>query len=262
MFNINDAYENALIEQKLSEEYVGSRLDKMNKVDIFEATPEEILGMKTSKPFIDMYKCHRCKHIFSKDEMENDTLTMSGHSPEYAGFDNFIDRKYEYEEEIEKCPYCNSTDIFTLYTDDLDGTLVNVDDYIEGFTAYLDKWFKTQENNKITESEDKEKQEKEQQENEKQDKDKKKPEKDDKDFTKLKDTVKKEMYKYLKSNGIDIDHLIKSGVELDSMKPVIDKMLDTYVATSVADYENEFNIGLAWDYELSNNDIIITIETM
>ena len=98
--------------------------------------------------------------------------------------------------------------------------------------------------------------------NDKAKEEKQKPEKDDKDFTKLKDTVKKEMYKYLKSNGIDIDHLIKSGVELDNMKPVIDKMLDTYVATSIADYENEFNIGLAWDYEISNNDIIITIETM
>ena len=70
------------------------------------------------------------------------------------------------------------------------------------------------------------------------------------------------MYKYLKSNGIDVEHLRKAGVELNSMKPVIDKMLDTYVATSIADYENEFNIGLAWDYKIENNDIIISIENM
>ena len=90
----------------------------------------------------------------------------------------------------------------------------------------------------------------------------KKLEEDDADYTKLKETVKTEMYKYLKTNGIDIDHLIKSGVELDTMKPVIDKMLDTYVATSIADYENQFNKGLSWDYDIKNNDIIISIEDM
>lgn len=252
MFNINNAYENAYMEAKLQEEYIGSRLDKMKEIDIFEATPEEILNMKYSIPFEDMYICNKCKHIFSKDELDVDTITITGTEPHYAGFDNYYDEPYSYDEEEIRCPYCKNKDIYTLYSDDLDDTIKNVDDFIDGFTTYFKQWEKTQESKHIVKEEKADKKLK----------DSDRPEKDDNDYTKLKEDVKKEMYKYLKSNGIDVEHLRKAGVELNSMKPVIDKMLDTYVATSIADYENEFNIGLAWDYKIENNDIIISIENM
>lgn len=252
MYTLNNAFENAYMEAKLQEEYVGSRLDKMDKIDIFEATPEEILNMKYCIPFEGMYKCTKCKHIFDKEELDVSIVTITGAEPHYAGFDSYYEEPYSYDEEEIRCPYCGNEDIYPLYSDDLTDDIKNVDDYIDGFTAYFKQWEKMQESKYIV-KEDKSDEEKSKGV---------KPEKDDKDYTKLKDAVKKEMYKYLKSNGIDVEHLRKAGVELSSMKTVIDKMLATYVSTSIADYENEFNVGLAWDYKIENNDIIISIESM
>lgn len=257
MYSITDAYENAYMKSKQQNEYVGSRLDKMETVDIFEATPEEILGMKYSRRIDGMHKCQKCNKIFSDDdEGSTDTVMISGTTPIYGGFDNYYDEPYSYEEDVCKCPYCGSKSVVNLYTDDLDDSIPNVDDYIEGFTLYYKKWLELQESKKITESnntkisqdaeDDKSSAESE----------------EDTDFSKLKDTVKKEMYKYLKSNGIDVEHLIKSGIELEVMKPVIDKMLNTYVATSVGDYEREHDIGIMWDYDIIDNDIQIKIENI
>ena len=143
---------------------------------------------------------------------------------------------------MHRCPYCGSKDISTLYTDDLDDTIVNVDEYISGFTKYFSEWAEKQNSSELTEA--------------------KKLEEDDQDYTKLKDIVKKEMYKYLKDNGIDVEHLVKSGIELESIKSVIDKLLSNYVSTSIADYENQFDKGLSWDYIVDNNDIMIEINDM
>ena len=229
MYNITEAVEKELHKND-------NRLDSMEDIDIFEITPQELATMKYSKPIKDMFICNKCKHIFSADEMIDDTVVLHGNSTVYAGFDNYYDDPYEYEKEIKKCPYCYSTDISDLYTDDIDDTIPNIDEYIDGYSDYAKSIVtESKEDNKSSNS---------------------------LEFDDLHDEIKKEMYKYLKSNGIDVEHLIKSGVELETLKPVLDKLLDTYVATCVADYENNNDIGIEWDYDIQNNDIIISVETM
>ena len=242
MYTLNNAFENAYTEYIKEENNHINKLDNQKEVDILNVTPEEILSMETSKPIRDMYKCYDCHHIFDKEEADVETEEVTGSSTRYTGFDNYIDEPFTYEDETVRCPYCGSKDISTLYTDDLDDTIVNVDEYISGFTKYFNEWAEKQNSSELTEA--------------------KKLEEDDQDYTKLKDIVKKEMYKYLKDNGIDVEHLVKSGIELESIKSVIDKLLSNYVSTSIADYENQFDKGLSWDYTVDNNDIMIEINDM
>ena len=61
--------------------------------------------------------------------------------------------------------------------------------------------------------------------------------------------------------------VIDTSKDINSIHKQIDDLVD-FVNTLKKkgfkkwDYENEFNIGLAWDYKIESNDIIISIENM
>lgn len=260
MFTINDGYINALTEALDNSKSKYKSGDKLTSNDLLISNIPDLYNCAWDLEFKDLVVCDNCHAVISRDEIVTQTREV-----EY-GVDAWDYIRGEYYEksatgelDYETCPNCNIGEdedeefeyhplsLETLI-DDID-TLVDLDYFVEdGFIEAMKKYIAEQNGDTEIKTESKE--------------EKQKPEKDDEDYTKLKETVKKEMYKYLKDNGIDVEHLRKAGVELNSMKSVIDKMLDTYVATSIADYENEFNIGLSWDYMIDNNDIIITIETM
>jgi len=261
MFSIFDGFVNALNEALNPNKSKFDTRNNLTSEDLTINNIPDLYNCKYTLDITDVIVCNDCNHMMYRDEIETGTRVVDRVYDDWDyRNDEYRERVRKEEEEYECCPYCHygededeefsyyELNTETLYWDFK--YIENIDDYTEkGFKDAFIKYIKHQE-------EDDEELKTESVE------DKKKPEKDDENFTKLKETVKKEMYKYLKSNGIDIEHLIKSGVELDTMRPVIDKMLDTYVATSIADYENEYDIGLAWDYEISNNDIIISIDTM
>ena len=259
MFTINDGYINALTEALENPKSKYKQNDELTEDDLLISNIPDLYNCEWILEFTDLVVCEHCHSVMKEEEIELQTREVEY---DVDAWSYSREEPYQYtetgEEDYEACPSCgigeDEDEEFVYYPLDTETLFDDIDklkylqDYAEkGFVEAVKKYLAEQNDTEIKTEAKEEKQ---------------KPEKDDEDFTKLKDTVKKEMYKYLKSNGIDIDHLIKSGVELNNMKPVIDKMLDTYVATSIADYENEFNIGLAWDYKIDNNDIIITIETM
>ena len=259
MFTINDGYINALTEALDNSKSKYKQGDDLTEADLLISNIPDLYNCEWDLEFTDLVVCDHCHSVMSVDEIETQTRDV-----EYSvdAWDYNREEYYDYtktgEDEYEACPICDygedEDDEFEYYALDIEALIHDIDklkgleDYAEvGFVEAMKKYIAEQEGTEIKTEAKEEKQ---------------KLEKDDEDYTKLKETVKKEMCKYLKDNGIDVEHLRKAGVELNSMQPVIDKMLDTYVATSIADYENEFNIGLAWDYKIENNDIIITIETM
>lgn len=260
MFSIFDGFVNALTEALNPTKSKFDDRASLTSDDLTIKNIPDIYYCQKALDIKDLAICENCNHAMYKSEIESGKRTVERSYDEWDySREEYREIVRQVEEDYECCPYCrygeDEDEEFTYFTLDLDSLIwefkyiANLDDYTEkGFKEAFIKYIQKQEDGEdlVTESIG----------------EKKKPEKDDENFTKLKETVKKEMYKYLKANGIDIEHLIKSGVELDSMKSVIDKMLDTYVATSIADYENEYNIGLAWDYTIDNNDIIISIDTM
>ena len=259
MFTINDGYINALTEALDNSKSKYKQGDDLTIDDLLISNIPDLYNCEWDLEFTDLVVCEHCHSVIGVEEIETQTRDV-----EYSvdAWDYNRGEYYDYtktgEEDYEACPSCgygeDEDDEFEYYPLDIEALIDDIDKlkgldvYAEkGFVEAMKKYIAEQNGTEIkTEAKDK----------------KQKPEKDDEDYTKLKETVKKEMCKYLKDNGIDVEHLRKAGVELNSMQPVIDKMLDTYVATSIADYENEFNIGLSWDYSIENNDIVISIENM
>lgn len=271
MFTINDGYINAL--QEAIEPH--NKFEDMKEIDFLDIDIGDIPDLyncKYCRDFKDLVVCENCNNVVHKDEIgrgtkEVDVLSDFQHpqaiEPAYdtirieCEFCPACEYGLEEDEEFEYRPL----EICDLF-ENID-RLKGLDDYfgVEFVNAVRDFMNKQGDGGIITEAKN-EANENDKDLDEQNEKSEPAIEKDDENYTKLKETVKKEMYKYLKSNGIDVEHLIKAGIELDTMKPILDKVLDTYVSTDVADYENEFNVGLAWDYVIDNNDIIITIENM
>lgn len=256
MFTINDGYINALTETLDNSKSKYKQGDDLTSDDLLISNIPDLYNCEWDLEFTDLAVCEHCQSVIGVEEIETQTRDI-----EYSvdAWDYSRESHYDYiekgEEDYESCPNCNygedEGDEFEYHALDIEALIYDIDK-LKDLDVYAEKGFVEAMKKYIAEHDDEAEIKTEA----------KKLEEDDEDYTKLKETVKKEMCKYLKDNGIDVEHLRKAGVELNNMQPVIDKMLDTYVATSIADYENEFNIGLAWDYKIDNNDIIITIKTM
>ena len=259
MFTINDGYINALQEAVSP----ANKFDTSKDLTVDDLTVENIpviCNGKYIRDIKDVLVCDNCNGVFEIDGMGKCNKQVTYMNSEYIGYE-LEPTYYDKWEEFDCCPYCGHTDTsgdngwyHILDTDNLIWDLDKLK-YLEEITgsefiSELKKYIAEMNNTEVkVEAKEIEKSELE-------------ADGYNENYAELKDTVKKEMYKYLKANGMDVESLVKTGVELNNMKPIIDKLLDTYVATSVADYENEFNKGLAWDYKIENNDIIITIEDM
>lgn len=249
MFNIYDAYVNALTEAKSV-----NKFDDMTEIDINTISVEDVpllYDCGYDIPLKDLVLCTHCGTVFDIGDIETEEVTVDS-------FEDYWDYNREtpeqrdatYTEDREVCPVCG-------YGSDPDDdefeyrevTISDLFDYVDAFDDYLTKDVREA----IIDLLDKEKEMKTEGV---------KLEEDDADFTNLKDKTKTEMLKYLKKSGLDVDNLIKTGVSLSSMQDAIDKLLSDYTSPVIAEYEKQFNVGLAWDYEIADNDIIITIENM
>ena len=259
MFTINDGYINALQEALDGSSSKYNHSNSLTSDDLLISNIPDLYNCKYDLEFTDLVVCDHCHTVMQLNDIETKTrqirYSVDGWNYNTGSYYDYMENG---EEDYISCPSCKIGEDegteFEYYPLDIEALIYDIDklkdleEYTEtGFVKAMKEYINKQDDVEVkTEAKE----------------EKKKSEKDDEDFTKLKETVKKEMCKYLKDNGIDVEHLRKTGVELDSMKSVIDKMLDTYVATSIADYENEFNVGLSWDYSIENNDIVISIENM
>ena len=250
MFSIYDAFVNALTEA-VSGDGKYKRGEKLTSKDLTIDNIPNLYNSKWDLEFTDLVVCENCNSVIPIDVIEKNVRNVDNIQ---MSWNYSLTEPYEYsegvEEEYEVCPDCgigeNEDEEFEYYNLSIDrligdiDNLKNLDDVAEqGFTQALREYINGVENEKIEESF--------------------KLEEDDEDYTNLKDKTKSEMLKYLKKNGLDVDNLVKSGVSLESMKDTIDTMLSDYTSPIISEYEQQFNKGLAWDYDIDNNDIIITI---
>lgn len=253
MFSIYDAFVNALTEA-VSGESKYKRGDKLTSADLTIDNIPNLYNSQWDLEFADLVVCDNCHSVLPIESIEKNTREIDNIQ---MAWDYLRTEPYEYstkeEVEYEECPICHigqdEDEEMEYYNLSLDMLITNIDilkgldDVAEsGFTSALKNYIDEVEGVKIEESV--------------------KLEEDDTDYTKLKDKTKSEMLKYLKKNGLDVDNLIKSGISLESMKSTIDTMLSDYTSPVISEYEQQFNKGLAWDYDIDNNDIIITINDM
>lgn len=251
MFNIYDAYVNALTEAKEP-----NKFNNMDELDINTITVADVpllYDCEYELPFKGLVICNNCGEVIEEDFIETEEVVIDG-VEDYWDYSRETpeQRSVTYTEDREVCPICG----YGSDPDDYDfeyreATIVDLFDDVEKFNDFITDDVKQaiiNLNNKEKEKETKT--------------ESVKLEEDDENYTKLKDQTKSEMLKYLKKCGLDVDNLIKTGVSLSSIKDAIDKVLSDYTSPVISEYEQQFNIGLAWDYEISDNDIIITIENM
>ena len=251
MFTVYDAYINAL-----TESVEDNKFDNMESITLEELEPYDIpllYDCKYELPIEGMVKCNECGNIFPEEFIETQEVSWESYE-DYWDYTRETpeQRAKTYTDDVIVCPLCgygsNQPDEDFEYSDidtgDLfSGKLKGVEDYMsretyEAFVKFLDSLKK----DNVTESV--------------------KLEEDDADFTNLKTKTKSELLKYLKKNGLDIDNLVKTGVQLDNLQEAIDMLLSDYTSPVIAEYEQQFNVGLAWDYEILNNDIVISITKM
>lgn len=250
MFNITEAYINALTEGK-------NKFNDMEEVTLVDLEIENIpllYECEYDLEIKDMGICDECGTVIDTESIINDTRKVDGYEDYWDYYRGSPEqRSVEYEEEYEACPICgygedeDETFEYTqlFITDLFEKDLKGLEDYtgtefvkaLNDFKEQIKKQESLTESTKLTEQ-------------------------DDENYTKLKEITKSEMFKFLKKNGLDIENLVKMGVELKEIKPAIDNVLDNYVSSSIAEYENDFNIGLEWDYAIENNDIKISINNM
>lgn len=244
MFSMYDAYVNALTEAQDP-----NKFNNMRSIDIYDIEVSDVpllYTCKYDKPFKDLIICDNCGSVLDSNTIEKEEVIVDGFEDDWDYIRGEpVQYGKEYIEEREICPICGfgrdeEFEYGYAFLSDLFEDTDKFDEYItddvkQAVKDIVEKDMKT-ESVKLEE--------------------------DDDDYTKLKEQTKSEMLKYLKKSGLDVDNLIKTGVSLSSIKDAIDKMLSDYTSPVIAEYEQQFNKGLAWDYEIDDNDIIITISNM
>ena len=241
-----DAYVNALTEAQDS-----NKFNNMRSIDINDITVSDVPLLYTCSyevPFKGLVICDNCKNVIEEYTINIEEFTVDGFEDSW----DYIRGEYTqlskpYIDEREVCPVCGYGREEGEEFEYRNATIVDLFEDVDAFDEYITDDVKQAIKDII-------------------DKDIKtesvKLEEDDENYTKLKEQTKSEMLKYLKKSGLDVDNLIKTGVSLSSIKDAIDKMLSDYTSPVIAEYEQQFNKGLAWDYEIDDNDIIITISNM
>ncbi len=250
MFNIYDAYVNAITEALHNKSKYGKN-DDLTSNDLTINNIPDLCNCKWDLEFTDLAVCDNCHSVFPIDSIKTLTKDVTYN---VDAWDSYRQEPYDYNEteevEFEVCPECDigmdDDEEFEYYNLTLDNLITNIDilkgleDVSEnGFVEALKKYIDEAEGKLLDESV--------------------KLEEDDADYTKLKDQTKSEMLKYLKKCGLDVDNLIKTGVPLSDIKDAMDKLLSDYTSPVISTYEQQFNKGLAWDYDIKDNDIIIEI---
>lgn len=78
--------------------------------------------------------------------------------------------------------------------------------------------------------------------------------------------IKKDLYKYCKQRGLDIEKLQASGIPLEEIDNLIDKITidesgnSGMVSNSAVEYMDMTGQTIDWDYEINNNSLKIVIQ--
>ena len=77
----------------------------------------------------------------------------------------------------------------------------------------------------------------------------------------VKESIKSELIKFCKQNGLDIEKLKANGIVLEDISNAIDNITKDMVSQSMEEYLNNTGLDLVWDFEIADNDInIILVE--